>query len=176
MIQVTMRLTGVEALKRRDINNATRRAMYSLGLRHRTLHLPKHFEHRAFSEYGSVYKPRKGQHNPRKPGSYTNRKLRKFSHTKPLVYTGELRRLTLFGARKIRVTSTSKEATVHIGLPNKANWKNPHSQVNMLAELRAVSEAELAKMEVWLTELIEQELRKEGAAAATAGVQLNNIF
>ena len=172
MIRVTVRLRGAELLTQSKINAAMRRAMYSLGVKHKTLHLPKHFTKGGAREYG--YKPRKGESSLHK-GSYTYRKLRKFSHTLPLVYTGELRREALFGTRKIRVTSTSKEATVHIGLPSKANWKNPHSQIDMLAELRAVSEAELAQMEFWLTEYVEAELRKEGADRASAGVQLANV-
>lgn len=175
MIQVTVNLSGAEMLTRKKINDAMRRAMYSLGVRFKTLLLPKHFTKAGAREYG--YKPRKGESGSgrRFEKSYTWRKLRKFSHTLPLVYSGELRKETLFGSQKIRVTSTSKESTVHIGLPLKANYKNPHSEIHPLKELQTVSEMELARMEVWLTEYVEAELKKEGAGRARAGVQLTNV-
>lgn len=173
MIRITVRLRGAELLTQKKINDAMKRAMYSLGVRWKTLFLPKHFTKGGAKEYG--YKPRKGEAGSSRKfkGSYTWRKLVKFKHTLPLVYTGEMRQEALFGSRKIRVTSTSKESTVYISMPMKANFKNPKSEVHPIQELRKVSEGELAQMEVWLTEYVEAELKKEGAAKASAGVQFS---
>src|SRR5687767_8112515 len=70
-------------------------------------HLPEHFKNSAKSRYPEVYKPRRRERDNEHPKgfhrSYTGKKLRRFGHTLPLVFTGESRRLAQI--RDVRATS-----------------------------------------------------------------------
>ena len=103
---------------------------------------PKHFTHQGAREYG--YAPRSGARGSgrRFAGSYTQRKLKKFGHTKPLVYTGEGEALT-----RVRVISSNvKRVQVKMTAARKFNFRNPFSNIKMAEELRATSKGDVQKM------------------------------
>lgn len=158
---VDVELRGVEALTQKEINDAFRAALRMMVVRWRRRYLKKHFTKSGAREYG--FKPRGGQHNPLRPGSYSNRKLRLFSHVLPNVYKGELRRLSLHGVQTVKATVTSTRAKASAVLPRKANFR--------LHELKLVSQRERADLEQFLVARLEKELDRRGATAtATAGI------
>ena len=163
---------GSEHLSKSQIGEALRGMMHAVGLRHRRRNLAKHFTKAAYSLYG--YAPRSGDRSSGRGfyGSYQYRKLRKFSHTLPLVWSGELRRLTLFGARDVRATSTGGNAKVRIVLPRKANFKNPNSKVHPLKELQAISSRELVDIQKFAGEQLEREFKRFGFKSAPASVSI----
>jgi len=65
--------------------------------------LPKHFTHRGATEY--KYKPRDIKYN--------RRKLRKFGHTYPNVFSGKMRAEALANVTDIRVTQAGGKAYIH---------------------------------------------------------------
>lgn len=169
MFEIAFTLTGTERLKKSDVNRAVRDALHAMGLRHRRRNLARHFTKAGARKYG--YQPRKGELNPWRRGTYSNRKLRLFGHVLPLVYTGELRRQTLYGVRDVRATATSTRQTVRIVLPRKANLRNPHGP-NMLEELRIVAPDELADLGKFLVEDLERRLSRAGAPGAKASASI----
>lgn len=100
---------------------------------------PKHFTHAGAREYG--YLPRKGERgNEHEQGfrrSYTGRKLHKFGHTYPLVYTGESMRLT----RMQDVRPTTKGVRV-VYRAYKYNFRHPRSRIRMREEFTTISRIE----------------------------------
>lgn len=158
---VDVELRGVEALKQKDINNALRVALKAMVVRWRKRYLKKHFTKAGARLYG--FKPRDGERNPLKKGSYSNKKLRLFSHVLPNVYTGELRRLSLHGVQKVKATVTSTRAKASAVLPRKANFR--------LHELKLVSGPERVDLERFLVTRLEKELNRRGASAtASVGI------
>ncbi|REJ65832.1 MAG: hypothetical protein DWQ31_16600 [Planctomycetota bacterium] len=151
-IAVNVELKGFEALKQRDLNDAIRDALSNMGVRWKRRYLPLHFTKAGARKYN--YKPRQGELNPLRRGTYTNRKLRLFSHTLPNVYTGELRRLSLQGQTKTTAKSTASRAHVRVHLPRKANFR--------LHELSIVSPDEQAELEKFLVEDLERQFTKRG--------------
>jgi hypothetical protein len=101
---------------------------------------PKHFTHEGAQEYG--YTPRSGEAGGTSSKdffrSYTGRKQRKFGHTLPLVYTGELREMS----KTANIQPTASGVHVALSRANKANWHNPNSQIDMRDELTRVSDEE----------------------------------
>jgi hypothetical protein len=98
---------------------------------------PKHFTHAGAREYG--YLPRKGERGNEEGfrRSYTGRKLHKFGHTYPLVYTGESMRLT----RMQDVRPTSKGVRV-VYRAYKFNFRHPRSRIRMREEFTRISRRE----------------------------------
>lgn len=98
----------------------------------------KHFTAEGAQEYG--YTKRKGELIPRGSKrfrrSYTGRKLAMKGHTRPLVFSGEGEALS----RIQDVRATAKR--VRVILPRKFNFRHPKSQVDMRAELTAISQAD----------------------------------
>lgn len=163
LVQVNITLTGVERLRKREINDALREAIEAMVLRWRRRYLPKHFTHGGARVYG--FAARQGQFNPHRRGTYTNRKLRWFSHTLPNVYTGELRRLVTQGPQRVKATVTSTRARGRALLPRKANFR--------LHELEIVSASERQDLERFLVQMIELRLARRGAASASAEAGFN---
>jgi len=162
-IAVHVELKGYEALKQRELNDALRAALENMGVRWKRRYLPKHFTKAGAREYN--YKPRQGELNPLRKGTYSNRKLRLFSHVLPNVYTGELRRLSLQGATKTTAKATSTRAHVRVHLPRKANFR--------LHELSIVSPAEQAELEKFLVADLERQFAKRGQSG-TVSISLVN--
>ena len=80
---------------------ASREGMRLSLLEHRVERLPERFAGGTGTKPGNKYQFR------RRSAKYNRRKLRKFGHQKPLVFTGELRDSVL---RTARVTATSRQA------------------------------------------------------------------
>ncbi|MGB0714271.1 MAG: hypothetical protein ACPGXK_00220 [Phycisphaerae bacterium] len=110
---------------------------------------PKHFTAKGAREYG--YAPRKGERGSGRAfkGSYTARKLKRFGHTRPLVYTGESAQLARI--MDVRGTSRGSRTVIHArGL----NRRNPNSTINMRDEMTRISRGEVQR----LTKLISESL------------------
>lgn len=151
-LDITILYRGWEALKRSELNELLRQALTHMALRWKRRFLPKHFTKAGAREY--QYKPRRGELDPRKKGTYSNRKLRLFGHVLPNVYTGELRRLSLYGATDIVAKATSTRAWARVRLPKKANFR--------LHELQIVSQGEKTDLETFLAEDIERLVSRRG--------------
>lgn len=113
---------------------------------------PKHFTHRGASEYG--YTPRSGEGASGKAfvRSYTGKKLKRFGHTYPLVWSGTSMRRAQMG----RITGTSKYARVSMNVP-AFNFRPKFSSINMRAEMETISRGEAIE----LTALAERTVQKE---------------
>jgi hypothetical protein len=133
---------GILAKQRGRIQKA---CFYKIGVHWHRHYRPKHFTREASSIYGGVYKPRRGESGNEHPRgfrrSYTGRKLRRFGHTNPLVFTGESRRLAKI--QDVRATSKGNRVVYHA---RKLNFKNRHSQINMREEATVVRESEATKL------------------------------
>jgi len=143
LIQVKVRhegaVPGSMNLSRGAFDNCLKEAWFETGKFWHTALRPKHFTKSGAREYG--YLPRKGEESGAGRSfwkSYTGRKQKKFGHTLPLVFTGELREMS--GTANIQ--PTAKGVRVALSRANKANWHNPHSQIDMREELTRVSDAE----------------------------------
>lgn len=116
-------------------------SFFKIGVHWHREFLPEHFKNSAMSRYPDAYRPRKGERgNPHPRGfekSYTGRKLRRFGHTRPLVYTGESRRLA--NIRDVRATMKGNRVVIHARTLNR---KNKHSQINMREEATVINAAE----------------------------------
>jgi hypothetical protein len=104
--------------------------------------LPKHFTEEGGREYG--YMARKGDQVSGKAfnSTYQGKKLKKWGHQKPLVWSGELEQKSHVAG--ITATATSSGSQCKTTLPNcqKANWKNPNTKIDMPDELTRFSEAD----------------------------------
>ena len=139
-MQTTIEYKGIAGMGRREFNEYFMTpAMAEAGHHWAQKIVPKHFTYAAKSEYN--YLPRRGESGSGRgfKNSYTAKKLAKFGHTLPLVYSGELREST----RVYRVRATSKSVTVTLPDARKANWRHPNSKIDMAAELSAVSGLDL---------------------------------
>lgn len=154
-VKVEMSVSGVEALTTRQINGVVRDAMEDVGKRWRSRYLPEHFKNSATSKYG--YAKRKGESGStrRFRGSYTQRKLKKYGHTRPLEFSGKGKREALQN-ENIQAFATSRSARVEIRLPQKFNFRHPLSQVRMADEIRATTASELRDLEAFLTKKIDK--------------------
>lgn len=142
LIRVTER-GAVPGVAKRELNTMLKAAWEETGVHwHRSMR-PKHFTHAGAREYG--YTPRKGERGAAGTKgfrqSYTGRKLKRFGHTLPLVYTGESRELT-----RIRdVRATSKGVRIVMNAP-KLNFRSRHSTINMRDEMTRISAGEAREL------------------------------
>lgn len=163
-VHVEVKLTGVESLKKKQVNDVLKAAMYALGLRWRRRYLPLHFGEKAARRYN--YTPRAGERG--RDGSkdfdrsYTGRKLRFLKHKRPLEFTGEGKRQALNGQRLVYATRDK----VRMPLPSKFNWRHPKSRVRMADEIRAVTVTESKELTKFLIETIDRLLSRTAAAGA----------
>lgn len=146
---------GVMAKERRRIQKAS---FFKIGTHWHRLYMAEHFKNSAMTRYPGVYKPRKGERGNEHPKgfkySYTGRKLRRFGHTLPLVFSGQSRRLA--GIRDVRSTSNGGRVVIHARTFNR---KNPDSKINMREEATVVNAAE------------EKDLTEQFDATFTKGIQ-----
>ena len=97
---------------------------------------PNRFTHRHATEAG--YKKR----DPK----YNRQKFKKYGHTYPLVKTGEVR--SLVKTARIKARSGTGQANNQGGVKvtyrgaRKLNFKNPHSDINMVEEFTTITERE----------------------------------
>lgn len=150
----------------RDWNDLRRAAWDEIGEEWRDAMRPKHFTHAGAKEYGFL--PRSGEQSgigAKFWRSYTGKKQRKFHHTLPLVWSGELRDLSRVTRIQSHATSSDSGTRVVMPMANKANFRNPHSKIDLRDELTRVSDPESAQLTSHLGHKIEQklyEVRTEG--------------
>lgn len=131
-------------LSQRKFNDIKRNAWYHVGKYWMAHFRRKHFTHAGAREYG--YLPRKGQAGNTHPkgfwASYCGQKQKQKGHTLPLVWSGESREKSK--AARIHATATAKKSRCRIVLNVPTlNYKNPHSQIDMRAEMTRISEREM---------------------------------
>lgn len=135
---------------RKASTQARRDAFRAVGEHWHEKFRPVHFTHRGARKYG--YKPRQGQRTAGEPptttssrrrfaSSYTGRKLRKWGHTRPLVYSGESEALTRF----LDVRATSKGSRVVMRAPT-LNLRSSPSAPNMREELTRITPDERSEL------------------------------
>lgn len=127
----------------RELNNINRDAAQEMGHHWHREFRPKHFTHAGATEYG--YTPRAGERGSSSKvkfaRSYTGRKLKKFGHTNPLVYSGLSRDLTRIP--NIRSTATRGNATCRVRMnAPRLNMRNPTTKINLREELSRISSGE----------------------------------
>lgn len=141
MISIGIECVGaVPRMMKRELNAIKKTCFELIGVYWHRHFRPKHFTHAGAREYG--YAARKGERG--NMGStklfqrtYTGRKLKRFGHTLPLVYTGMSRQLS----RIRRIRATPKRVRVAIKAP-AFNRHVRNSQVNMREEMETVSRGE----------------------------------
>jgi len=148
-IQITYSgpVPGSQNMRQREWNNVVREAWRQVGLYWVNTYRPKHFTVAGAKEYG--YDPRKGERGNLGPKgfkrSYTGRKLAKWGHTRPLVWSGRSEQATR--AARIHATATRNKSGVEIFMNAPTlNLKNPHSQINMRAEMTRISPRETVEL------------------------------
>jgi len=105
---------------------------------------PKHFERPAVQEYG--YAPRQG--DPGNPGpkgfkkSYVARKIAKFGHNRPLVFSGS----SLAATRMATIRPTSKGAQISVPV-GYLNFKPKNFKGDMGQEFKSFSQADIRDIE-----------------------------
>jgi hypothetical protein len=112
---------------------------------------PKHFTKAGGKEYG--YEPRAGESGNERDSfwsSYTGQKQKRFGHTLPLVFSGDLANKSTIN----RVESSASGVRVILTGANKANFHNPNSHINMRDELTRISQGEAIQS----TEILEDAL------------------
>jgi len=134
-------------LTKRELNNAIKGANADMGLFWLGMIRPKHFTKAGAREYRyaprQTYKPqKKGSKRDPFRASYTGRKLKEKGHTRPLVWSGE----SELRSRQGRVDATSKRMRVVMNVPALNFSPKGHRDLDMLAELTEVSDADFAKM------------------------------
>jgi hypothetical protein len=129
-------------MPQRTWNNLLKEAWYEVGRHWADEMRPKHFTKEGGKEYG--YKPRAGEAAGGKNfwSSYTGRKQKKFGHTKPLVYTGELEQ----ASRQTTIYPSFKGVRIALPGARKANLQNPRSSIDMPEELKTVSGREVDQL------------------------------
>jgi len=142
MIVIRVTKTGATPdIAKRAFNNIKKRAYKSVGLFwHASGMKSEHFTDRGRRKH--KYTPRKGERLARSSQafkkSYSGRKLKKYGHLLPLVYSGVSRALALSGRR---VTATSKGMRAIVSAPG-LNRKHPNSKVDMRDEVTRVTPEE----------------------------------
>jgi len=113
---------------------------------------PKHFTRAGAREYG--YAPRVGELLPRASKafrrSYYGRKLKKLGHADPLVFSGASKRAT--AAATIVAFGTGSRIKMPAG---NLRWRNKHSKIDMMDEMRRVSASEVQA----LTEALDKRIQ-----------------
>lgn len=155
--EATVTHTGFAALKKSTLNKLWKLGWSSTARQWARRYLKQHFTHVGARKY--KYQLRRGERRGGKParGSYTFRKLKQQGHTRPLEFSGEMKGLAIANNR---VTSTRDYGRRH--LPRKANFRNPKSKINMLEELRTVTQDETAVLEKHLKQFIESGANRSG--------------
>ena len=154
---------GLAKLKTKDVKDVMLRATRAMGLRWRRSHLPRYFTNEGFREFR--YQPRAGQgatrskFKRRRRRQYYERKRHEKGHTLPLVWSGELRRMAVYGPRLVKVTGTSHYQVARMPMPRKANWKNPDSKVHPIQELRSVSDRVMKDLHKFLVHEVDRQLK-----------------
>lgn len=159
MFQIEVKLTGIEALSKSQVNRALKEANLKTGKYFRREMLPARFTEQGGRRLG--YTPRRGEFrvgavrlDKSSRNLYAVKKFRKLGHSDPLVFTGEAKREALSNPTKVRAT---RDKFV-IPLPRKLNRSNPKSRIRMADEVRLVTDRELSALTKFMVAQIEYEL------------------
>jgi len=146
VLVVDIELTGIEGLRKAQVNRALKNANRKLGLRWRRFKLKGHF-----TETGE----RRYQFAPRSK-RYQKFKIEHLKHHHDLVFSGDGKREAL-RSKKVVPTKNS----VKIPLPRKFNLRPKSGRTNLSKEIRAVTGTELTELTKFLTVQIDKELARE---------------
>lgn len=148
-IQITYSgpVPGSQNLRQREWNDVVREAWRQVGLYWVKAFRPKHFTAEGGREYG--YAKRSGERgNAGSQGfkrSYVGKKLAKFGHTKPLVWSGRSEAATR--SARIHATATRNKSGVEIFMNAPTlNLRNKYNDTNMRAEMTRISERETIEL------------------------------
>lgn len=140
-LDVVLEKTGLAALSKSQVKEAVKTQLFAAGEYWHKHFRKRHFQAGAFQRYR--YTPRTER--------YQWRKMKKGLGNNPLVFTGVSR--TLSEGKTVKATSEK----VDVVMPTRAfNWKNPHSQINMLDEFTQISADEHNEID----QLMESGLRR----------------
>lgn len=158
MILIRLKYTGAipGVISKANMNRKIKAAWLVAGTWWHKEMRPKHFTKRGAREYG--YVPRYGEPGSgrRFRGSYTGRKLRRFGHTNPLVFTGLSRDLT----RVRDVRNTAKGVRVVMNAPT-LNRRPRGGRINMRDEMTRISIAERNQLIRLMDRKIHADLRAD---------------
>lgn len=142
MLLIKVRKTGPTAgLTRRELSAAAKAVYAAMGVFWHANFRKKHFTRAGAREYGYAERETWSPGRRSFERSYTGRKLARYGHTLPLVKSGESMRLTRI--RDVRSTSKGGRVVLHARTFNR---RNKFSQIDMRAEMTAVSAAEESQM------------------------------
>ncbi len=144
------------AVLKKDLNKIIKKVWAATAEHWHRHQRPKHFTTAGGREYG--YTPRSGQRGSKRKrfkGSYTQRKIQKHGHDRPLEFSGTSRQLT----RIQNIVATSKGATIRMRAP-ALNFKPKGSAVNMREELTTISAGDLANLKRVANVTFQRELRE----------------
>lgn len=165
-----IKIGGVAALRKSEVNAASKDAFAFIGRMWRAKYLPLHFGDRATQRYG--YTKREGADIARSRGKFATRtysfkKYRLVGHTRPLEFTGESKQRAL-SEEKIYATKDR----VIVRLPQAFNRRARDSQVRMADEIRAVRPEEVAHLRRLFANRLRDTLKAMGAKRATVSAHL----
>lgn len=157
-LHVWFAFTGITAPKnKRAVNAVIKQTNEDLLWQWHTKYLPKHFTRAAYREYG--YMPRQGEpgypfldSKGRKIGfkkSYTGRKLAKYGHTNPFVYTGRTMAMALNRANANVNPKKLSSNQASISFPIGWADKTAHLGKYAAAEMTRVSPVEVHELAEW---------------------------
>lgn len=121
---------------------------------------PKHFTHAGAKEYG--YTPRQGENRVRWRGSYTERKLRKWGHTYPLVWSGG----SLRKSQTTRIRTSGKGGKASYSIP-VFNYKTKNNRVDKRDEYQRISPRDEVEMVDVFRRRVEARLNLVAASQTT---------
>lgn len=174
MITVELKVTGVEGVKKSQLNKFTRNALNSVGERWHGRYLERHFTRRGARIYG--YGARSGEPGSGRPEkrSYTAWKKKKKGHNKPLVKSGRGMQEALANKKfKARISSKLRRAVLTIQLPRVFNFNLRRagiSKTNANEEIRKVTNNELRDLESHFVKSFVQEFEKAGRRVSVSSL------
>jgi hypothetical protein len=166
-VQYQGRVPGSLNLTQRDFNEIIRLAWIRVG-KYWIAHFRKrHFTREAYRLY--AYSPRKGEPGNEHPkgfwASYSGRKATPppggQGHRNPLMWTGDSRERTKQARVHATATSTKSYCRVVLNAPT-FNLRNPHSKINMWAEMTRVAPSEWEKLVALHNLYVQQMLDQPG--------------
>lgn len=170
---VEVKLTGVEGLKKSQLNRAMIRANKIIGKLFRRRFLPSRFtvaggRRLKYTKRSGAIRLGLPSTDKKQRHKYAPRKVRILGHSRPLEASGEGKRIALHGAQTVFATRDK----IRIPLPRKYNFRNPKSRISMSTEIRTVTNREAKELSGFLVKQIERELARE---AGTTGVQARRV-
>lgn len=127
-----MRLNGGEGALKSAVKDALKDGFKAAGMHHWQNTLPLHFTHQGATRYG---------YQKRKTG-YEQRKLRRFGHTYPLVFTGQSKREIL---SRVNLSFTGKGVRVRVVAPRHIAVRRA-SDPSKVRELGAITGDEFGQL------------------------------